>query len=348
MDEMKWVWVLFVAASLAVLIRLALWFLPTPVIWHSKKVSEAAEAAPAVAPVATVVEAPAVVPEEPAWPDEAIEREDGAAPALAEMAPTQPAPAPPAPPPEEFHFRQTRWGMTIEEVRASEPGEPLRENERGLMYSTTTHEMPCLLTYSFVQGRLVRARLSFSDPAGKDIPPLTVAQAQRRFLYLREQLRARYGEPIQKTTHVPRDVSVLQRTAQKQDELAQQYDTEITEAEQRLEKQRAILENRFARWYNRSEMVARGLAPYERDLRELRAWKKEALERGEQTRQSIQQHQDADSTHQLVATMTARWPYARELHDIELRLDCRSAVPRLDIRYEGTQALPEIWQRHEL
>jgi hypothetical protein len=260
------------------------------------------------------------------------------------MAP--PPPAPPEPAPEEFHFRQTRWGMTIEEVRASEPGDPLRASERGLLYATTTHEMPCLLTYSFVQGRLVRTRLSFSDPAGQDIPPLTVAQAQRRFLYLREQLRARYGEPVQKTTRLPRDVSGLQRTAQRQDELAQQYDTEIAEAEQRLKQQQALLENRFARWPNRSEMLARGLAPYERDLRELRTWKQESLDRAAQSRQSIQQRQAADSTHPLVATMTVRWPYARELHDIELRLDCRAAVPRLDIRYEGTQALPVTWHKN--
>ena len=63
------------------------------------------------------------------------------------------------PVPEEFHFRQTRWGMTSEEVRAAEPSNPIRESERGLLYSATTLELPSLVSYGFVQGRLVRARL---------------------------------------------------------------------------------------------------------------------------------------------------------------------------------------------
>ena len=45
--------------------------------------------------------------------------------------------------------------------------------------------------------------------------------------------------------------------------------------------------------------------------------------------------------------MTARWPDARELHDVELVLDFRSAVPRLDIRYEATSG-PANGRTHEL
>lgn len=346
MDAMKWAWVLFVAASLALLVRLALWFLPSPAMEHREQVAQAVEATSAPAPAEPATEAAAAQ----AWPVEAEERPDWPPPAPVEVAAPVPPPAPaePAPPPEEFHFRRTRWGMTIEEVRASEPLDPLRENERGLMYATTTLDLPSLLTYSFVQGRLLRARLSFSDPTGQDIPPLTVAQAQRRFLYLRAQLKSRYGDPIQKTVTLPRDVSDLRRSALKHDELAQQYDVEIAEAEKRLQKQRALLEIRFQNWPNRAEMVARGLASYERDLRELREWKQEAIARGAQSRQSIQQTRDADRSSPLIATLTARWPFARELHDIELKLDCRTAAPRLDIRYEGMQGLPEGWDVNEL
>lgn len=331
MDDMKWAWVLFVAASLAVLVRLATWFMPAPG-WRAEKVAAAVEPEPKPAP------AP------PAWPVEAEERTEW----LPPVVPATPEPVPDAPPPEEFHFRRTRWGMSLEEVRQSEAGEPLRANERGLLYATTTLDLPCLLTYSFEQGRLVRARLAFSDPAGQDIPPLSVAQAQRRFLYLREQLRRRYGEPVQKTVPMPRDVSDLRRSAHKQDELARQYDAEIAEAEQRLRKQREILERRFERWPNRAKMVTRDLAPYERDLRELRAWKQEAIARGAQSRQGIQQNQAADQTHPLVATMTARWPFARELHAIELKLDGRGAVPQLDVRYEAAQGRPDLWSMDEL
>ena len=55
MNEMKWAWVLFVAASLAVVIRLAMWMMPAPG-WRAEKVAAAAEGASAEAPAA---EAPA-------------------------------------------------------------------------------------------------------------------------------------------------------------------------------------------------------------------------------------------------------------------------------------------------
>lgn len=334
MDEFKWAWVLIVAAMLALMVRLAMWLFPAPG-WRFHKVSQAADSLPAQ------VEGPSETsaPEENAGPEELAPP-----PALAVTVFRPPAAPPPAepvppPPPEAFHLRQTRWGMTLDEVRAAERAEPIRQSNEILVYSTTTLEMPCLLTYSFVQGQLARAHLAFSDPTGKDIPPLSVAQAQRRFLYLREQLRTRYGEPVQKTTYLPRDVTDLRRHAEKQDELAKQYDLEITEAELRTKKQLEVLETRFARWPNRTEMVARGLASYERDLRELRTWKQEALEGAEQSRRKIRERKEADAARPLLATMSARWPFARELHDIELRLDCRQSVPRLEIRYDAAPNL---------
>ncbi len=351
MDEMKWAWVLFVAATLALLVRLAMWFLPSPALRHSQKVSSAADSIPVSAPAErpaeaplprpmTETEGPAAAPQEEDWPV--------AEPVRAPIPRMEAKTVPSGPPPEEFHLRHTRWGMSREEVRASEAEVPLRESESSLLYSTTTLEMPCLLTYSFAEGRLARARLSFSDPAGRDIPPLTVAQAQRRYLYLREQLRARYGEPVQKTVHMPRDVSGLRRSVQKQDELSAQYDLEIAEAEERMKRQREILQRRFARWASPAEMVEREIYPYERDLAELRVWKKEAVDRANETRKHIAKSQEADFSSPLVATMTSRWPFARGVHDIELKLDCRPAVPRLDIRYQSTQALPGDWEKNAL
>ena len=339
MDEMKWAWVLFLAATLALLIRLTMWFLPAPG-WRTEKVNQAADAMDLPAPPEP---APAAPPPEPEPPAEAVL----AAPApAAHVLPPEPIPPAPPPPPE-FHLRQVRWGMSPVEVLASEHDVPLRESESGLTYVAMTLELPCLLTYSFEGGRLVRARMAFSDPTGLDLPPLSVAQAQRRFLYLREQLRSRYGEPIQNTVYLPRERAHLERTAQRQDELAKQYDVEIAEAERRMKKQRELLERRFKRWSNPTQLVARSLAPYARDLKDLRAWKQEALDRASESRKGIQERQVADARAPLVATMTARWPDARELHDVELVLDFRSAVPRLDIRYEAT-SVPANGRTHEL
>ena len=345
MDEMKWAWVLFLAATLALLIRLAMWFLPAPG-WRTEKVNRAADAIADPALAENLLAAPpAPAPEPPPAPEPRAQ----AVPAAPEPVRLVPPPEPPPalPPPPEFHLRQVRWGMSPVEVLASERDVPLRESETGLTYVAMTLELPCVLVYSFEEGRLVRARMAFSDPTGLDLPPLSVAQAQRRFLYLREQLRSRYGEPIENTVYLPRERAHLERTVQRQDELARQYDVEIAEAERRMKKQRELLERRFKRWSNPTQLVARGLAPYERDLKDLRAWKKEAMDRASESRKGIQERQDADARVPLVATMTARWPYARELHDVELALDFRAAVPRLDIRYEATQGPPN-GRAHEL
>ena len=335
MDEMKWAWVLFVAATLALLIRLSTWFVPAPG-WRDEKVQQATETAETAAVTADMPKiaaeplppAPAPGPEPP--------------PVLEPIPPApEPPPAPPpGPPPEEYHLRRVRWGMAPADVRAAERDEPLRGADAELTYAATTLELPCLLTYAFVEGRLARARMAFSDPTGTDIPPLSVAQAQRRFLYLREQLRSRYGEPVLKTATVPRDAVQLERTAQRQAELAKQYDAEIAEAERRLKEQRERLQARFKRWNNPAEMVARGLASSERDLRDLRKWKQEALDRAGESRKGIQARREADARAPLVAVLCARWPFAQELHDVELVLDLRGRTPRLEVRYDATRGAP--------
>lgn len=355
MDWIKWTWVLFVAVSVAILVRFFVWLLPATAIQHASDVDAAVrgiEAASESLPESPVAEVPSETSETPEAPGP---RRPPASPAIpwpaadpdatdlwdslyAEMWPLpKPAPAVEPDPPEAFHLRRIRWGMTGTEVRAAESLTPLRENAQSLTYLTTTIHLPCLLTYHFTRDRLVRAHLSFSDVAGRHLPPLSIAQAQRRFLFLREQLRQRYGEPMIHTTRVPRDVTALQRRLQKQDELTQQYDVEIAEVEERLRQQRARLNTRYERWQRREELVARGLAPYERDLRDLKKWKQEALETAKQARQDIHHHQQADARAPLVAVMIARWPFARELHDIDLRLDLRSQVPRLDIRYRAAR-----------
>ena len=356
MGEMKWAWVLFVAATLALLIRLAMWFLPAPG-WRVDKVAKASEAisAPLSGPSNGEMPASAKPPEEPAPPKSkwwnALWMHDMVPPPPPApepvVLPPPPKPAPP-PPPEPFHLRRVRWGMSAADVRSAEANVPLRETESSATYAVETLGFPCLLTYSFAEDKLIRARLSFSDPLGVDIPPLSVAQAQRRFLVLREQLSERYGAPIKKTQALPRDTSDLQRCAQKQGELAKQYDAEIAETEKRLKQERARLQERFKHWSNASEMVSRALAPYERDLQDLKQWKKEALASAEQSRKSIQERQAADQRAPLIATMTARWTSARDLHDIELRLECRAAVPRLDVFYGATRAAPDKSEMSEL
>ena len=353
MSGIKWAWIFFIAATILVAVRLATTTLRAPADEHAQRVETATQvaAAPAEAVPAeekTARQAEAAREESPVAadapgayeePEQAPEPERSAEAAETTRAEEHDEP---------FHFRRIRWGMTPEEVRAAETEAILGETAGGLRFATTTLGMPCLLDYGFAHGRLVRARLSFSDPAGRDIPPLTVAQAQRRFLRLREELRARYGDAVQKSVRAPRDVTGLSRSALRQEELAKQYDAEIAEAEERLRKQREWLQKRYERWPNRESLVERELRPRERDLRELREWKKEALANAMEARKAIQNNRAADATSPLVALVSARWSAAKELHDVELVLDLRGRVPLLEVRYEWAQLLPTTWGVDEL
>lgn len=357
MSGIKWAWIFFIAATILVAARLATTSLRAPAEEHAQRVETAtqmpeAQGGDAVPKARAEAEvAPAAEPEPTPRGDEqvsngAIAATEGSLadePSLAESGERRDQEEE-----EPFHFRRVRWGMTPEEVRAAEPAPVLREHAGGLSFATTTLEMPCVLDYGFAQGRLARARLSFSDPAGKEIPPLSVAQAQRRFLRLREELRARYGDAVQKSVRAPRDVTGLARGARKQEEMAKQYDEEIAEAEARLRKQREWLQKRYERWPNRESLVERDLRPRERDLRELREWKKEALANAAEARRAIQENRAADAVAPLVSLVSARWSAAKELHDVELVLDLRGRVPLLEVRYEWVQLLPAAWGIDEL
>ncbi len=66
----------------------------------------------------------------------------------------------------------------------------------------------------------------------------------------------------------------------------------------------------------------------------MKEWK-QALRRRPRPCRLIQENREADARAPLVAVLSARWPFAREVQDIELRLDQRHRVPRLEIRYRA-------------
>ncbi|NLB65173.1 MAG: hypothetical protein GX803_01715 [Lentisphaerae bacterium] len=350
MDDFNWKRILILAGAVGLLAYVGIVLVSAPVVEHADEVARTAETGEiaALLPVndqetlAPDSASPESQPEaepafEPFW--NLLDDEIWEDPPPEEPAHEDPA-TPPLPTEDEYHFRRVRWGMSPDEVRAAEDASPAHAGSRALTYLTTTVELPCRLTYIFQWDALVRIHLAFSDPEGRDIPPLSLAQAQRRFLFLREQLRQRYGPPRERTITVPRDVTALQRRLDKQDELARQYDHEIAIAEERLQRRRETLHTRYERWQRRDELIARDLAPYERDLRDLKTWKKEALETAAHASRRIQENKAADQREPLVAIMFARWSNARDLQDIELRLDMRAQVPRLDIRYRA--ALPPV------
>ncbi len=244
---------------------------------------------------------------------------------------------PPPPIEEEYDFRRIRWGMSKAEVQATEWGVLTGETPQSLTYSTTTMDYPCLLTYSFTGGRLMGARISFTDESDTHLPPLTPVRARSGYSYWREQLRVRYGDPVERVERFSRDASAERMRAQKREEDIQQYNNSIAETRERIAREKVRLERRYSGWQNSRTYVQRGLAPYERHLQDLQQWKTEAVEQMAESQQAVEALKKADAAQPLVAMMSAHWPAARERHDIRLRLDLRRTPPLLDIRYRAAR-----------
>ena len=91
----------------------------------------------------------------------------------------------------ELHnFRKTTWGMSRGDVKRSEQGEPVLENDVQLAYEDTLAGLQCLVAYIFVQDQLVRANyLVTQKHTNKNSYLLDTAK-------LKGLLESKYGKPL--------------------------------------------------------------------------------------------------------------------------------------------------------
>ncbi|HUT65352.1 MAG TPA: hypothetical protein VMZ05_04290 [Spirochaetota bacterium] len=92
---------------------------------------------------------------------------------------------------EEYDFRQTRWGMSVKEVRASEHWRLLRkeggEKEYRLVYSASIAGLDGCIVYGFSEYKLRSALYSFSiEESG---------EALQKYRYLKDNITKKYGKP---------------------------------------------------------------------------------------------------------------------------------------------------------
>ncbi len=299
----------------------------------------AEQPAPSVQPVS---EAPAVpeVPEVPAVPEVP---EIPEAPVVHEVPPS-PAPAEPPPPPPALHFRQIRWGMSPDEVRDSEaPFSPIRTTATSLVYTTTTLDYPCLLTYTFRNGRLAAARLQFSLPTSDDVPPLSPSAVHRMYLELRTQLAARYGFPYSEThANRPRETAHLADQARQFREDADQYAASLAAARQRLATRTEQLKKKYRNWPEAAARIDRELATEHRRVADLEAWLADTQASENTAQAAIVQSRHDDLSSPLSARDTATWaaPISRKApHTVTLTADYTTHPSRLEIRYKTTLPL---------
>lgn len=63
----------------------------------------------------------------------------------------------------EFSFRKTTWGMSIEEVKSSEPLKIAQEDENLLGYKTSVIGKNVFVAYFFIENQLIRARYVLAE-----------------------------------------------------------------------------------------------------------------------------------------------------------------------------------------
>lgn len=102
---------------------------------------------------------------------------------------------------EEFDFRKTRWGMTMEQVKASEKTPIVFESKDSIAYSVevTGWEKKVRVVYNFIDDKLVRAKYYLGGPA----PGLVVGAHNENYDKAREQLRYNYGQPMSFSPYRP-------------------------------------------------------------------------------------------------------------------------------------------------
>ena len=296
-------------------------------------------------------EAPALPPEPPAPPVPAVPAVPTVplVPAVPSVptVPEVPAPPPPPPPaeppaaPPAPHLRHIRWGMTPAEVRAAEsPASPLRTTATTLVYSTTTLDLPCLLSYTFRNGRLATARLQFSLPSTGDIPALSPVAAHAAYLWLRSQLAARYGDPTSETHATrPRDTTHLADRAARSREDADQYAATLETARRRLADRTAQLREKYRNWPEAAARIDRELASERRYVADLEAWIADTRAAEKTAQAAIDQSRRDDATSPLSARDTALWLSPALPHTVTLEADYTTLPSRLEIRYKTTLPL---------
>lgn len=81
-----------------------------------------------------------------------------------------PGPATPTekPKPVKYDFKKADWGMTMAQVKASEPKKPAAETPNSLTYKSAIARMFAYTTYQFKDGKLYRAGFIFAEKRDTD------------------------------------------------------------------------------------------------------------------------------------------------------------------------------------
>jgi hypothetical protein len=98
-----------------------------------------------------------------------------------------------------YNFRHTKWGMTPEEVVASETMDPIEQDEKTIRYKTKILDKDVELLYLFAQNKLVGASYMLDENY------LNSDRFIKTYTRFKEQLIKKYGPPSKEITQWKND-----------------------------------------------------------------------------------------------------------------------------------------------
>ena len=98
-----------------------------------------------------------------------------------------------------YNFRHTNWGMSPEEVIASETMAPIEKDEKMIKYKTQILDKNVELLYVFAQNKLIGASYKLDE---NYLNSERFIQTYTRF---KEELIKKYGQPAKEITHWKND-----------------------------------------------------------------------------------------------------------------------------------------------
>jgi hypothetical protein len=118
--------------------------------------------------------------------------------------------------PQNYDFRHTKWGMSMQEVKNTENGEPINKFSKGdvLTYTSTLLDEKVVIVYNFAFNKLVRAKYMFakySDSLWRvffgSFPQekLSTGHFILDFEKFKKELTEKYGEPLKEGWPVHKD-----------------------------------------------------------------------------------------------------------------------------------------------
>jgi hypothetical protein len=95
---------------------------------------------------------------------------------------------------DDFDFRKTNWGFSMDQVKNSESLSLVREEQNALMYKGTLSDLDCYVVFVFAKGKLVRTKYVIVEEHSNKNDYI------RDYESLKRLLSNKYGTPIQDKT----------------------------------------------------------------------------------------------------------------------------------------------------